>query len=114
MDRVQGRGRKVERSFPIIINWDTEKVRNRDKDEQLSGGYRKGRIIEIIDYQTIMRLAEVDSDINMQEMKRGQPHKGGTSEISWARPSKEQCCPFCPHCNGQREGLIYVMMIQFR
>ncbi|KAJ8427523.1 hypothetical protein Cgig2_008883 [Carnegiea gigantea] len=41
-------------------------------------------------------------------MEKGQPHKGGTSEMSRARPSKEQHCPFCPHCNGQLEGLIYV------
>ncbi|KAJ8426140.1 hypothetical protein Cgig2_022437 [Carnegiea gigantea] len=89
MDRVQFKGRKVERSFLIAINWDTDKVRNRDKDEQLSGVYGKGRIIERIHYQTITRLAEVDLDINMQEMKRGQPHKGGTSEMSRARSSKE-------------------------
>ncbi|KAJ8451300.1 hypothetical protein Cgig2_014072 [Carnegiea gigantea] len=25
----------------------------------------------------------------------------------WERPSKEQRCPFCPHCNGQCEGLIH-------
>ncbi|KAJ8428962.1 hypothetical protein Cgig2_003293 [Carnegiea gigantea] len=37
LDRVQFRGRKVVRSFSIIINWDTEKVRNRVKDEQLAG-----------------------------------------------------------------------------
>ncbi|KAJ8450758.1 hypothetical protein Cgig2_021230 [Carnegiea gigantea] len=85
MDRVQLRGRKVERSFPVAINSDTEKVRNRDKDEQLLGEYGKGRIIERIDYQIIMRLAEVDLDINMQELARGQPHQGGTSEISRAR-----------------------------
>ncbi|KAJ8451409.1 hypothetical protein Cgig2_017800 [Carnegiea gigantea] len=108
IDRVQFRGRNVERSFPVAINWDTDKVRNRDKDEQLSGGYRKERIIERIDYQTIMRLTEVDLDINMEEMERGQPHKGGTSEMSCGRPSKKQRCPFCPHCNGQREGLIHV------
>ncbi|KAJ8424951.1 hypothetical protein Cgig2_018758 [Carnegiea gigantea] len=108
MDRVQFRGRKVERSFPVAINWDTDKVRNRDKDEQLSGGYGKGRIIERIDYQIITRLAKVDLDINMQEMERGQPHKGGTSEMSQARPSKEQRCPFFPHCNGQCEDLIHV------
>ena len=83
-------------------------MRNRDKDEQLSGGYGKGRILERIDYQTIMRLAEVDVDINMQEMERGQPHKEGTSEMSRGRPSKEQRCPFCPYCNGQREGLVPV------
>ncbi|KAJ8451301.1 LOW QUALITY PROTEIN: hypothetical protein Cgig2_014073 [Carnegiea gigantea] len=46
MDRVQFRGRKVERSFPIFINWDTDKVIKRDKDEQLSGGYRKANTRE--------------------------------------------------------------------
>ena len=106
MDRVQFRGRRVDRSFLVAINWDTDKVRDRDKDEQLSGAYGKGRILERIDYQTITRLAEVDVHINVQEMERGQPHKEGTSEMSRGRPSKEQRCPFCPHCNGQREGLI--------
>jgi len=71
MDRVQFRRRKVERSFPVAINWDIEKVRNRDKDEQLSGEYGKGRIIERTNYQTITSLAEVDLDINMQESARG-------------------------------------------
>ncbi|KAJ8447044.1 hypothetical protein Cgig2_033613 [Carnegiea gigantea] len=108
MDRVQFRGRKVERSFPIAINWDIDKVRNRDKDEQLSGGYGKRRILERIDYQTITRLAKADLDINMQEMESGQPHKEGTSEMSRGRPSKEQHCPFCLHCNGQCEGLIHI------
>ena len=83
-------------------------MRNRDKDEQLSREYWKGRIIERIYYQKITRLVEVDLDINMQEVARGQPHQGGTSEMSRARPSKEQPCPFCPHCNGQCEGLIHV------
>ncbi|KAJ8438925.1 hypothetical protein Cgig2_033812 [Carnegiea gigantea] len=108
MNRVQFRGRKVERSFSVAINWDTDKVRNSDKDEQLSGGYGKGRILERIYYQTITHLAEVDLGINMQEMKSGQPHKQGTSEMSRGRPSKEQRCPFCPHYNGQHEGLIHV------
>ena len=108
MDRVQFRGRKVERSFPVAINWDIDKVKNKDKDEQLSGGYRKGRILERIDYQIITRLAEVDLGINMQEMESDQPHKEGPSEMSRGRPSKEQCCPFYPHCNGQCEGRIYV------
>ena len=107
MDRVQFRGRRVDRSFPVAINWDTDMVRNRDKDDQLPGAYGKGRILERIDYQTITRLAEVDLDINMQEMERGQPDKEGTSEMSQGT-SKEQRCPFCPHCNGQREGLIPV------
>lgn len=105
MDRVQFRGRRVDRSFPVAINWDTDMVRNRDKDEQLSGAYGRGRILERIDYQTITRLDEVDVDTNMREMKRGQPDKEGTSEMSQGT-SKEQCYPFFPHCNGQCEGLI--------
>jgi len=108
MDRVQFRGRKVERSFPVAINWDIDKVRNRDKDEQLSGGYGKGRILERIHYQTITCLAEVGLGINMQQMESGQPHKEGPSEMSRERPSKEQRCPFCPHCNVQRERRIHV------
>ncbi|KAJ8432250.1 hypothetical protein Cgig2_013903 [Carnegiea gigantea] len=108
MDRVQFKGKKVERSFPVAINWDTNKVRNRDKDEQLLREYRKGRILERIDCQTITRLAEEDLGIKMQEMESGQPHKEGTSEMSRGRPSKKQRCPFCPHCDGQREGLIHV------
>ncbi|KAJ8429092.1 hypothetical protein Cgig2_001052 [Carnegiea gigantea] len=47
---VQFRRRKVERSFPTAINWDTDKVRNRDKEEQETREYRKGRLIARIDY----------------------------------------------------------------
>ncbi|KAJ8443496.1 hypothetical protein Cgig2_016979 [Carnegiea gigantea] len=63
----------VERSFLVAINWDTEKVRNRDKDEQLTEEYGKGRIIERIDCQTIARLAEADLDmtnLNKEELVR--------------------------------------------
>ncbi|KAJ8451444.1 hypothetical protein Cgig2_017835 [Carnegiea gigantea] len=76
MDRVQFRGRKVERSFSVAIEWDTDKVRSRDRDEQLS--------------------------------ESGQPDKEGPSEISREGPRKEQRCPFCPHCNEQRERLIHI------
>ena len=61
-------GKKVERSFPVAINWDTEKVRNRDRDEQLSREYGRGRIIERIDYQKIARLAEANLEMYAQEL----------------------------------------------
>jgi len=83
-------------------------VRNRDKDEQLSGGYGKGRILGRIDYETITSLAEEDLRIHMEEVESGQPHNVGPNEMSQERPSKEQRCPFCPHCNGKREGLIHI------
>ena len=60
LDRVQFRGRKVERSFPTAINWNTDKMRNRDKEEQAAGEYKKGRIIARIDCQRIVSLAEAD------------------------------------------------------
>ncbi|KAJ8434671.1 hypothetical protein Cgig2_030057 [Carnegiea gigantea] len=68
---VQFRGRKVESSFPVAINWDIDKVGNRDKDEQLVREYGKCRIIERIDYQRIARLAEADLEMYMQELEEG-------------------------------------------
>ncbi|KAJ8431002.1 LOW QUALITY PROTEIN: hypothetical protein Cgig2_025684 [Carnegiea gigantea] len=56
LDRVQLRRSQVESL--VVINSDTEKVRNRDGDKQLLGEYERGRIIERIDYQNITRLAE--------------------------------------------------------
>ncbi|KAJ8429929.1 hypothetical protein Cgig2_017979 [Carnegiea gigantea] len=53
---VQFRVNKVERWFPVAINWPTEKVRKRDRDEQLPGEYGKGRTIERIDYHNVASL----------------------------------------------------------
>jgi len=73
LDRVQFRGRKIERSFPTAINWDTDKVRNRDKEEQVVGECGKGRIIARIDYERIVRLAEADLGIYKQELEEDHP-----------------------------------------
>ena len=114
MDRVQFRGRKVERSFPVAINWDTDKVRNRDKDEQLSRGYGKGRILKRIDYQTIMCLAEVNLGIKMQEMESGQPHKEGTSEMSREDQVKSNAVHSAHTAMDNVKASHMSMIIQFR
>ena len=114
MDRVQFRGRKVDRSFPVAINWDTDMVRNRDKDEQLSVAYGRGRILERIDYQTITRLAKVDVDINMQEMERGQPHKEGTSEMYREDQVKSNAVHSAYTAMDNVKASYLSLMIQFR
>ena len=108
MDRVYFRGRKVERSFSTAINWDTDKVRNRDKEEQVVGECGKGRIIARIDYQRIARLAEANLEIYMQELEEDQPQQGGADTMSRATTTKEQRCPYCPHCNGQHDGIVHL------
>ncbi|KAJ8423245.1 hypothetical protein Cgig2_022416 [Carnegiea gigantea] len=50
LDRVEFGADKVKRWFLIAVNWPTKKMRKRDRDEQLPGEYRRGRIIERIDY----------------------------------------------------------------
>ncbi|KAJ8437275.1 hypothetical protein Cgig2_010100 [Carnegiea gigantea] len=81
---------RLKVSFSVVINWDTEKVRNRDKDEQLLGEYGKCRTIERIDYQNITRLAEADLEMYVQELQGGQPQQGGTGEMSRETTTKEQ------------------------
>ncbi|KAJ8445620.1 hypothetical protein Cgig2_018561 [Carnegiea gigantea] len=51
LDRVEFRADKVERWFPIAINWQTEKLKKKDRDEQLPREYERGRIIGRIVYQ---------------------------------------------------------------
>ena len=63
----------VERLFPTAINWDTDKVKSRDKEEQEAGEYGKGRIIARIDYERIVRLAEADLEIYTQELEEDHP-----------------------------------------
>ncbi|KAJ8453110.1 hypothetical protein Cgig2_014873 [Carnegiea gigantea] len=89
LDKVKFRGKKVKRSFPLAVNWDTEKVRNKDRDEQLSGEYGRGRIIDRIDYQKIARLAKVDLEMYVQELQGGQPEQGETGEMSTETTTKE-------------------------
>ncbi|KAJ8437972.1 hypothetical protein Cgig2_033705 [Carnegiea gigantea] len=101
------RGRKVERLFPTAINWDTDKVRNRDKEKQEAGEYGKGRIIARIDYEKIVRLAEADLEIYMQELEEDQPQQGAGA-MSRATTTKEQRCPYCPHCNAQHDGIVHL------
>ncbi|KAJ8436327.1 hypothetical protein Cgig2_005251 [Carnegiea gigantea] len=87
---------------------DEEDVRNRDKKEQVAGEYRKGRIMARIDYQRIPRLAEVDLEIYMQELEEDQPQQGGAGAMSRVTTTKENRCPYCPHCNGQCVGVVHL------
>ncbi|KAJ8447881.1 LOW QUALITY PROTEIN: hypothetical protein Cgig2_012016 [Carnegiea gigantea] len=85
LDRVQFRGRKVERSFPV--------VKNRDKDEQLPGEYGKGRIIERINHQKIARLAEADSEMYVQELQGGQPQLESMAKEQIQQRKRVACSP---------------------
>ena len=82
LNRVQFRGRKVERLFPTAINWDTDKVKTRDKEEQEAGEYRKGRIMARIYYERIVRLAEANLEIYTQELEEDHPQQGGAGVMS--------------------------------
>ncbi|KAJ8430632.1 LOW QUALITY PROTEIN: hypothetical protein Cgig2_008312 [Carnegiea gigantea] len=104
LDTVLFRGNKVEIWFPVVINWHTEKVRNRDK----MNNYRRirKRIIKTIDYHNIACLAEADLEVYMQELLEGQTQQGGSGEISMTTATREKRCLYCPHCNGQRQDVI--------
>ncbi|KAJ8438372.1 hypothetical protein Cgig2_006290 [Carnegiea gigantea] len=73
VNSVQFRANKVERWFLVAINWPTEKVRKRDRYEQLPGEYGRGRKIERIYYQNIVSLAEEDLEVCLQELQEDQP-----------------------------------------
>ena len=66
---MEFRADKVEKWFPIAINWSTKKVRKRDRDEQLHGECDRGRIIERIDHQNVGRLAEADLKVYLKELE---------------------------------------------
>ncbi|KAJ8420308.1 hypothetical protein Cgig2_028058 [Carnegiea gigantea] len=68
LDRVEFKAEKVERGFPTAINWPTYKVKKREGDEQLTGEYGRGRIIERLDYKNIKCLAHVDLQQNLKEL----------------------------------------------
>ncbi|KAJ8435721.1 hypothetical protein Cgig2_002678 [Carnegiea gigantea] len=92
---AQFRSKKVERWFLVAINWPTKLVRKRDRDEQLPGEYRRGRIIERIDYHIVARLAEANLE-------------GGSGELSTITAIREQRCPYCSHYNGQLQDVVPV------
>ncbi|KAJ8435722.1 LOW QUALITY PROTEIN: hypothetical protein Cgig2_002679 [Carnegiea gigantea] len=104
LDIVQFRANKVERWLLVAINWPTEKVRKRDKDEQLHGEYGRGRIIERIEYHNVARLAEVDLKVYLQECKRTNPKREDL--LSMTTATRGQRCPYCPRCNGQLQDAI--------
>ncbi|KAJ8429930.1 LOW QUALITY PROTEIN: hypothetical protein Cgig2_017980 [Carnegiea gigantea] len=108
LDRVQFRTNKVEKWFPVVINWPTEKVRKRDTDEQLHGEYERGRIIERIDYHNVARLAEADFKVYLQELQEDQPQQGGYDELSMTTATRQQRCPYYPNCNGQLQDAVSV------
>ena len=64
-------------------------MKNRDKEEQEAGEYRKGRIIARIDYERIVRLA-ADLEIYTQELEEDHPQQGGAGVMSRATTIKEQ------------------------
>ncbi|KAJ8425781.1 hypothetical protein Cgig2_020919 [Carnegiea gigantea] len=68
LNRVEFKANKVERRFSIGINWPTETVKLRDRDEQM----RKDTIIERIDYQNTARLAEADLEVYLKELEEEQ------------------------------------------
>ncbi|KAJ8445621.1 LOW QUALITY PROTEIN: hypothetical protein Cgig2_018562 [Carnegiea gigantea] len=96
LDRVEFRANKVERWFPIAINWQTEKMRKRDRDKQLLREYERVRIIENIAYQNVACLAEADLKVYLKE----------SGELSTKTTAREQQCPHCSHCNRQFQDPI--------
>jgi len=103
---VEFRADKVERWFPIAVNSPTEKMRKRDRDEQLPGEYERGRIIERIDYQNVARPIKANLKVYLKELEEEQHPQWISSELSATTATREQQCPYCPHCNGQFQDTI--------
>ena len=60
LDRVEFRGKRLkDRWFPTAIHWTTDAVEQRNKDEkEFPGEYGRGKTIDRIDYQSIIREGE--------------------------------------------------------
>ena len=103
LDRVEFRADKVERWFSIAINWQTEKVRERDRDKELPREYERYRIIESIAYKNVACLAEVDLRVYLKELEEEQQRQRVSSELFTKTAAREQRCP---HCNRQFQDPI--------
>ncbi|KAJ8433028.1 hypothetical protein Cgig2_015455 [Carnegiea gigantea] len=60
LDRVEFKAEKVDRWFPIALNWTTKKVKKRERKGHLPGEYGRGRIIKRLEYKKLTYLAEMD------------------------------------------------------
>ncbi|KAJ8422519.1 hypothetical protein Cgig2_028276 [Carnegiea gigantea] len=108
LDRVEFKADKVERWFPILINWPTKKVKKRDRDEQLPGEDGRGRIIERLDYQNVKCLAEVDLQQYLKELDEVQDQQGISTKPSITAAAKERQSPHCPHYKGKFQCIVPV------
>lgn len=86
---MQFKGEKVDRWFPVTINWDTDQVKRRDFDEQLTGEYGRGRILERIDYQKTSRLATEDLDLYMKELHPDHPQDERNDSGALPHPKRQ-------------------------
>jgi len=62
LDRVEFRGKRCkDRWFPIAIHWTTNASEQRNKDKkEFPKEYGRGKTIDNIDYQSIIREDETD------------------------------------------------------
>ncbi|KAJ8438361.1 hypothetical protein Cgig2_015288 [Carnegiea gigantea] len=70
INRVELQGKRIDRWFPTIINWTTEDVKKREKDE---------RLLRKLDYENIMHIAEMDLQ---QELEIRAPDQHGELQIN--------------------------------
>ena len=69
----------MDRWFPTAINWLTEDVKKREKDERLLRKYGRGRIIQRLDHENIIHVAEMDLQ---QELEIRAPDQHGELQIN--------------------------------
>lgn len=105
LDRVEFKAQKVDRWFPTAINWPTEKVKQRDRDEQLPGEYGRGRIIERLDYKTLKDIAQLDLHHYLTEMHAEDQH-AEPREFTPTVAAKDPQCPYCQHCKDKLQVII--------
>jgi len=105
LDRVEFRAEKVERWFPTALNWTAERVKKRERDEQLPKEYGRGRIIQRLDYRTVTCSAKDDLQQYLKDLDGEQHQQGIYAGQSTTAASEGQQCPYCPHCKEKLQAI---------
>ena len=106
LDRVEFRGKRFkDRWFPTAIHWTTNAVEKRNKDEkQFPGEYGRGKTIDKVDYQSIIREGESDLHEELATMaQKNQKRTEPSASIDGPQPVPQ---PPCSECGREREPLI--------
>ncbi|KAJ8432427.1 hypothetical protein Cgig2_016057 [Carnegiea gigantea] len=103
LDRVEFRGKRCkDRWFPTAIHWTTDAVEQRNKDEkEFPGEYGRGKTIDRIDYQLIIREGETHLHEEFTSLARDSQKHTGPAALTPCPPPAPR--PPCSKCGRERE-----------